>query len=323
MLNKKRNLEPLDNIPLNKEINRPNINIQLNNNEIVQTKCEICGLNILKKDENDHYICHELQGDLEYKLYNNYDFHLQINGNFEQENELLIKTSNNPIVYKLNNEEKIPQNNKNCSICFNEFKNNDDIMILPCMHYYHEKCINQWFLKEKICPYCKMIFYEKKDEDNENNGEENENDSEENENNNSEENENNNNEENENSNEENENSNEENENNNEENENNNEENENNNEENENKEEENENNNEENENKEEEIMINENQKENNSEKNENNNQENENNSDENENQEYEKINQENVNSIDENESEEENKNKNKRIKKTVTITLNIH
>ena len=44
MLNKKRNLEPLDNIPLNKEINRPNINIQLNNNEIVQTKCEICGL---------------------------------------------------------------------------------------------------------------------------------------------------------------------------------------------------------------------------------------------------------------------------------------
>ena len=208
MLNRKRNLEPLDSIPLIKDTKESNINnenSELNNNnnfEINQKKCEICGLNISKKEENDHYICHELQGDLEFKLYNNYDFNLHINGNFDKDDELLIKNSNNPIIYKLDHVEKIPQNNKNCSICLLEYKNDDDIMILPCMHYFHEKCINKWFIKEKICPFCKMIFFEKKNEydenfnnydnDSENDNEESENNDEENENNREEENESNN-----------------------------------------------------------------------------------------------------------------------------------
>ena len=248
MLNRKRNLEPLDSIPLikdTKDSNLNNENSELNNNnnfEINQKKCEICGLNISKKEENDHYICHELQGDLEFKLYNNYDFNLHINGNFDKDDELLIKNSNNPIIYKLDHVEKIPQNNKNCSICLLEYKNDDDIMILPCMHYFHEKCINKWFIKEKICPFCKMIFFEKKNEYDENfnnydNDSENENDSEndnEESENDDEENENNREEENESNNLDNENNNLEIENNREENENNNEENENNNEENKNK-----------------------------------------------------------------------------------------
>ena len=295
MLNKKRNLESFDNIPLNKETKKSKINnenVELNNNnnfENTQIKCEICGRNILKIEENDHYICHELQGDLEFKLYNNYQYNLHINGNFDKDDELLIKNSNYPITYTLKNIEKIPQNNKNCSICLSQFNNDDDLMILPCMHFFHERCINKWFVKEKICPFCKMNFFEEKNE-NINNESGNENNSE----NNVEESENND-EESENNDEESENNNEESENNNEENENNNEENENNNEENENKESENNdeenvnNNNEENENKE---------SENNEEERENINEENENNEEENENKESENNDEENVNNNEE-------------------------
>ena len=210
MLNKKREIEKLENsliikkrkdLNLNQENSSENLiihneknieektenNIDIKNNEnnikIDENKeiknldymiCQICGFEIPKKEENDHYICHELQGDLEDKIIlnkndNNFNLSIKVNNNLNKDDILLIQQSKIPITYKLINQEKLPQKNKNCIICFCEFKNEDELMILPCMHFFHENCINKWILKEKNCPFCKTIFGKKNEENDESN----------------------------------------------------------------------------------------------------------------------------------------------------------
>ncbi|CDW87640.1 zinc finger [Stylonychia lemnae] len=42
-----------------------------------------------------------------------------------------------------------------CSVCFEEFANNQKFKILPnCQHEYHSECINKWLEDEKRCPVC-------------------------------------------------------------------------------------------------------------------------------------------------------------------------
>ena len=51
--------------------------------------------------------------------------------------------------------------NKECRICFEEFEENDDCIVLEtCGHSYHEHCINPWLgdRNEKPCPTCRSIF---------------------------------------------------------------------------------------------------------------------------------------------------------------------
>ena len=43
-----------------------------------------------------------------------------------------------------------------CSICLDEFKLLDEIVILKCNHIYHNECIGNWLLKCNIkCPSCR------------------------------------------------------------------------------------------------------------------------------------------------------------------------
>ena len=44
---------------------------------------------------------------------------------------------------------------KDCIICFNEINKEDDIIILPCKHFYHKECISKWFETSKTCPICR------------------------------------------------------------------------------------------------------------------------------------------------------------------------
>ena len=41
-----------------------------------------------------------------------------------------------------------------CPICMNEFLHNDPIRLLPCMHYYHTRCIDEWLMRANTCPSC-------------------------------------------------------------------------------------------------------------------------------------------------------------------------
>ena len=39
-----------------------------------------------------------------------------------------------------------------CVICYEPMAKN--VVMLPCLHAYHEDCIMEWFERKKTCPYC-------------------------------------------------------------------------------------------------------------------------------------------------------------------------
>ncbi|KZV36491.1 hypothetical protein F511_15996 [Dorcoceras hygrometricum] len=41
-----------------------------------------------------------------------------------------------------------------CVICCAEYKNRSELIILPCAHHYHSKCITHWLRMNKTCPMC-------------------------------------------------------------------------------------------------------------------------------------------------------------------------
>ena len=46
-------------------------------------------------------------------------------------------------------------NNNTCRICFEEYiEKDDEIGILPCKHFFHNECIQEWGKRKPNCPYC-------------------------------------------------------------------------------------------------------------------------------------------------------------------------
>ncbi|XP_065883421.1 uncharacterized protein [Dysidea avara] len=52
--------------------------------------------------------------------------------------------------------------NEVCTICLEEFQNREFIMVCPCQHGFHEKCLLDWFQKASFpqfkCPICKQAI---------------------------------------------------------------------------------------------------------------------------------------------------------------------
>ena len=78
-----------------------------------------------------------------------------------------IKANNNEInnmlnqlpVTKIENINKLNDENKKCIICLEDFENDDKIIYLPCFHLFHEKCITDWINMNKgFCPLCRTII---------------------------------------------------------------------------------------------------------------------------------------------------------------------
>jgi hypothetical protein len=44
---------------------------------------------------------------------------------------------------------------KNCSICLEEYKKNDNINVLKCNHIFHNNCLKMWLLNNNTCPLCR------------------------------------------------------------------------------------------------------------------------------------------------------------------------
>ena len=63
--------------------------------------------------------------------------------------------SNNLIETKIDIS-KLKEDDKACSICLEDFENNDKAIFLPCFHVFHSKCINDWLSKKDECPLCKI-----------------------------------------------------------------------------------------------------------------------------------------------------------------------
>ena len=52
----------------------------------------------------------------------------------------------------------LSQDCKNCTICLEDFKNNDKVIYLPCIHFFHEMCIKNWIKEHQLCPICKLAI---------------------------------------------------------------------------------------------------------------------------------------------------------------------
>ena len=56
---------------------------------------------------------------------------------------------------KLQNIERLDDDKKKCIICLEDFKTNDKVIYLPCIHFFHEICIKNWIKRKQSCPICK------------------------------------------------------------------------------------------------------------------------------------------------------------------------
>lgn len=46
--------------------------------------------------------------------------------------------------------------NEQCPICLDHFKLEEEVMLLPCNHSYHESCVRSWFEQQNHCPFCRQ-----------------------------------------------------------------------------------------------------------------------------------------------------------------------
>ena len=45
---------------------------------------------------------------------------------------------------------------KECTICLENFNENEILYELKCKHYYHKTCIDDWLSKKRTCPLCRL-----------------------------------------------------------------------------------------------------------------------------------------------------------------------
>lgn len=43
-----------------------------------------------------------------------------------------------------------------CTICLSILEEGEDVRRLPCMHLFHQLCVDQWLLTNKKCPICRV-----------------------------------------------------------------------------------------------------------------------------------------------------------------------
>ncbi|CAF1368122.1 unnamed protein product [Rotaria magnacalcarata] len=46
-----------------------------------------------------------------------------------------------------------------CDICLNEYKPDDILRTIPCLHRFHSKCIDKWLKKNSKCPMCRTFIF--------------------------------------------------------------------------------------------------------------------------------------------------------------------
>ena len=57
---------------------------------------------------------------------------------------------------KLKDPSKLDDDKKSCVICLEEFKADDEVVSLYCLHLFHKTCIFEWLKGHDSCPICKM-----------------------------------------------------------------------------------------------------------------------------------------------------------------------
>jgi len=53
------------------------------------------------------------------------------------------------------NDDKEEEQKPSCAICMQNYKNGDELRILPCQHDFHIDCVDKWLPLKKVCPLCR------------------------------------------------------------------------------------------------------------------------------------------------------------------------
>ncbi|KAF9167245.1 hypothetical protein DFQ26_005204 [Actinomortierella ambigua] len=51
-----------------------------------------------------------------------------------------------------------------CSICLCEYEDEEELRKMPCLHYFHKACVDEWLKLHKSCPLCKREIDEGSEE---------------------------------------------------------------------------------------------------------------------------------------------------------------
>jgi len=43
-----------------------------------------------------------------------------------------------------------------CALCLEEYSPGEEVLKLPCGHFFHESCVGPWFAKSLLCPLCQQ-----------------------------------------------------------------------------------------------------------------------------------------------------------------------
>lgn len=52
----------------------------------------------------------------------------------------------------------LPDDKKTCAICLADYEVDEEIKTIPCMHFYHQACIDEWMSRSCVCPICKSTI---------------------------------------------------------------------------------------------------------------------------------------------------------------------
>ncbi|XP_034458368.1 E3 ubiquitin-protein ligase RNF165 isoform X3 [Hippoglossus hippoglossus] len=60
-----------------------------------------------------------------------------------------------PLHLKIGEEEETDVDEK-CTICLSMLEDKEDVRRLPCMHLFHQGCVDQWLATSRKCPICRV-----------------------------------------------------------------------------------------------------------------------------------------------------------------------
>ncbi|KAL2092880.1 hypothetical protein ACEWY4_012678 [Coilia grayii] len=61
-----------------------------------------------------------------------------------------------PQELKIGMEEEELDTDEKCTICLSMLEDGEDVRRLPCMHLFHQACVDQWLVTSKKCPICRV-----------------------------------------------------------------------------------------------------------------------------------------------------------------------
>ncbi|KAL7844874.1 hypothetical protein SRHO_G00234130 [Serrasalmus rhombeus] len=64
--------------------------------------------------------------------------------------------SRKPVEMKLCEDEEESDVDEKCTICLSMLEDGEDVRRLPCMHLFHQACVDQWLATSRKCPICRV-----------------------------------------------------------------------------------------------------------------------------------------------------------------------